>query len=192
MEQLHRPSVSEINQMNKETLKKTLKDVLKSLNADQHDNADALADDRDTVTMLQTILDEVKKLNAKNKNMNEEIQSMKNANKTLCESLEQQQRFLEVPDAEKRGCNLIITGVLETSDLNGNDGESANNDDDKITLILRKIGHDHVVPLHITRLGTPVPDKTRRPIKIIVASTQTRKNIINDTHKNETGRRCLQ
>ncbi len=48
---------------------------------------------------------------------------------------------------------------------------------------MRKIGHDHVVPLHITRLGVPAPDKTRRPIKVIVASTQTRKNILNDTCK---------
>ncbi len=68
-------------------------------------------------------------------------------------------------------------------DLNGNDGESANNDDDKVILILRKIGYDHMVPLHITRLGAPAPDKTRRPIKVIVASTQTRKNILNDTRK---------
>ncbi len=32
--------------------------------------------------------------------MKEEIESLKNANKTLCESVEQQQRFLEVLDAD--------------------------------------------------------------------------------------------
>ncbi len=53
--------------MSKETLKKILKDVLKSLDADQHDNVEAQADDRDTVIMLQTILDEVKRLSAEKK-----------------------------------------------------------------------------------------------------------------------------
>ncbi len=48
---------------------------------------------------------------------------------------------------------------------------------------MKYYGHVHVVPLHITRLGAPAPDKTRRPIKVIVASTQTRKNILNDTRK---------
>ncbi len=59
---MSRPSVTEINQMNKETLKKSLGDVLKSLDSDQHDNAEAQADDIDAVT--QTIQDEVKKLSA--------------------------------------------------------------------------------------------------------------------------------
>ncbi len=59
---MSRPSVTEINQMNKETLKKSLRDVLKSLDSDQHDNAEAQADDIDAVT--QTIQDEVKKLSA--------------------------------------------------------------------------------------------------------------------------------
>ncbi len=78
---------------------------------------------------------------------------------------------------------IIIAGVLKTSDLNGNGGESVNNDDNKIALILKKIDPDHVAPLYITRLGASAPDKTRRPIKVIVASTQTRKNILNVTLK---------
>ncbi len=65
--------------------------MLKSLDADQHDNAEAQADYCDTVTMLQTILDEVKKLSAEINNMKEEIESLKNDNKTLYESVEQQQ-----------------------------------------------------------------------------------------------------
>ncbi len=50
--------------MDKETLKKNLTDVFKSLNANQHDTAEAQTDDHDNVTMLQTILDEVKMLSA--------------------------------------------------------------------------------------------------------------------------------
>ncbi len=34
--------------------------------------------------------------------MKEEIESWKNANKTLCESVQQQQRFVEVLDEEKK------------------------------------------------------------------------------------------
>lgn len=168
----HRPSIAEINAMKKDDLKKTLIDLLEGLSTGNNgeDGAD------DTRAMLRTILDEVKKSNVERDKINEEIKSLKKTNETLCETLAQQQRYLESVDAERRACNLIITGVDEGSDL-------GHTDEEKVNLILRTVGHENVTTTYIGRLGAAAANRTRRPIKVVVGSARERNGILKDASK---------
>ena len=104
---------------------------------------------------------------------------MKQNNSTLTEVVSQQQRFLESLDAEKRACNLIITGLKEDGPLSVEE-DSAHTDEEKIVLVLKKIGQENIAPVSVTRLGERRPGlHTRnRPVKVVLHSPGIRKGIL--------------
>src|SRR6056300_574241 len=119
-------SITDINQMNKDTLKQHLKEFIK--------RKDETADFDGVFTMLQTILDEVREGNAQRQALEAEMQQLKQANAKLVETVASQQRFLEYLDDERRGQYLVITGVSESTPLNDTTTTAAT-DNEKVPLI---------------------------------------------------------
>ena len=150
---VRRPSVAEINRMNKEELTRTLKELVAAdTNGDEDGNI---------VTMLQIILDEVKTNRQERIKTEAEIKLLKECNAVLTNTVIQQQRFLESLDAEKRIRNLILTGIPEDTPLPTGDEETpeATTDEEKVTLILTKMNHGDVPVAAIHRLGKKEPTK---------------------------------
>ena len=134
------------------------------------ENDESLNEDN-TLARLITILSEVKKLHAEKDSLNEEIQSLKSSNCIL--TVAHQQRFLESLDAEKRACNLIATGVSENDDIAFGD-DTASTDEEKVSLILNKTGHDKANITSIQRLGQRREgiNNRNRPLKVILDNPQ--------------------
>ena len=164
--------------MNKENLKKTIKDLIKALK-----NKEASENEESTQDKLNTILNEVKKFNEATQAMNEKLEQLSTENNQLVRTVQQQQRYLEMIDAEKRASNIIITGVpeseTETSATLEADGEIADTDDSKVRMLLRKIGHQNIATKETMRLGKIVQGKTRA-IKVVLADPVSRKKVLED------------
>ena len=116
--------------MNIDTLKKTLKDLLRDIESSDGSLASAV-DVANITSTLQTILEEVRSSNRERDALKADILKLKTDNTILTETLAQHQRFLEYIDSDKRACNLIITGVSEEDDLRVNDEVSAQSDEGK-------------------------------------------------------------
>ena len=172
-------SISDINSMNKEQLKKCLKDLIKDLDAEKNIAAPnpRIDEDRATVSnLLSSILAEVQQLRTERADLKKEIDQLKSDNVSLIEAVNQHQRFLESNDSEKRACNLIITGVPETPftdpDSPADSPVPVNTDSEKVDIILRKIGHKADVKVKdVVRLG-----KQRK-------NGKQRKSALDDTKK---------
>ena len=111
-----RPSFTEINAMNKEQLKKNLKDIIRELDQEKDAaNANPVADEDSMAStdLLASILSEIKALRKEKLDLKKRVESLEEQSKTLADAAFQHQRFLETIDAAKRACNLIITGVPE-------------------------------------------------------------------------------
>ena len=162
--------------MNKEDLKKTIKELLQELNS-RDQNVDQ--NDHDTQDTLNTILNEVRKYNVETTTLKQQIKQLSDDNSLLREAVHQQQRYLEMIDAEKRGCNLIITGLPEVSSLKVGD-KCADTDEQKVKLVFEKINHSDIIPKQIIRLGKAQQDKIR-PIKVILPTSNVRKPILDNT-----------
>ena len=186
-------SISDINSMNKEQLKKCLKDLIKDLDAEKNIAAPNPIIDEDTATvsnLLSSILAEVQQLRTERADLKKEIDQLKSDNVSLIEAVNQHQRFLESIDSEKRACNLIITGVPETPftdpDSPADSPVPVDTDSEKVDIILRKIGHKADVKVKdVVRLGKPrnTSDARPRPLKIVTASPTQRKSALDDTKK---------
>ena len=92
-------------------------------------------------------------------------------NNTMSESLQQQQRYLESVDFDRRRHNLIITGITENTPIPSSNGEPANTDEEKIATIMEYIGKPEIEITSIDRLGSSTataPDRRprARPIKV--------------------------
>ena len=185
------PSNAEINGMNKDQLKKCLKSLIKDLNEEHVAGPSHPLVDEDTATVTQlltSVLEEVKELRKERSNLASELQKLKEENSFLIETVGQHQRFLEALDGEKRSQNLIITGVREDIPLvESNEPEqSATTDTEKVSLVLKQIGHkDDVTIKEVFRLGKKKNGTgTRpRPLKIITNHPQERKRVIDDARK---------
>ena len=177
---VRRPSISDVNRMNKEELKKALKDIITDLDKVPDDDSE----DTGVAHMLQSILTEIKALREDRKKTDDEIKTLRECNDTLTNTVYQQQRFLESLDADKRALNLILTGVPEDSDLlTGGEGEDpASTDEAKVALILKKIGHADIRIKSVERLGQAVTGKIRA-IKVILENANDRRHILKDTSK---------
>ena len=101
-----RPSTAEINSMNNATLKTTLKEVLKKFDemlTKLNLKTDTGAGDAHlTNTLLEQILDEMKKFNEERDSIKVKLNEVQESNALLLETVAQQQRFLEEIDNEKR------------------------------------------------------------------------------------------
>ena len=123
MPPVQRPTIAEVNKMNAAKLKETLKDLIRNLESSENiepPNSD------EHLKLLKEILTEVRNQAAERDALREEIDSLKEANRTLSDTVSQQQRFLESLDAEKRSCNMIVIGVPEEdTPLSDGEGEIA-------------------------------------------------------------------
>ena len=100
----------------------------------------------------------------------------------LMQMVSQQQRFLEMIDAGKRACNLIIMGVPEDPSTLTSGEDSANSNEEKVKLVLKKTGHNDAEIQEITRLGKANAERAR-PTKVILKCPLKRKSILEDAKK---------
>ena len=172
------PSVSEINQMNNNTLKTTLKELVKRIEevekaAKETQGTQEGVNDPTTNGLLQDILKEVKKFNTERELIHAELRALKNNDELLLDTVAQQQRFLEEIDAEKRAKNLIVIGITE-DDLTIAE-ETAAADYEKIQLVFKTLGLDNADVNTVQRLGRRDPTNPRsRPIKVVMGSSEER------------------
>ncbi|ELT96163.1 hypothetical protein CAPTEDRAFT_206211 [Capitella teleta] len=185
-------SLTEVNGLNKGDLKKafvTLQAACQS-NEELHSSSSAASPpvhpDTGLQNMLQQQIAETRMMNANFQwmmvfvnQLQDEMQKIKEDNAQLHQIVTKQQSFLEDIDFQQRGCNLIVTGLNENEPCTIN-GETAENDADKINLILHIIEMRDVKPVSITRLGKPVESRAR-PIKVVLDSRETRSNILGKT-----------
>jgi hypothetical protein len=106
-------------------------------------------------------------------------------NSCLSQALQQQQRFLEGVDYDKRRNNIIVTGIPEQAQLTRNEGPAATTDEEKVLLVMTEIGHQTVEIAKIQRLGKvqPGPTPRPRPIKVELKYANERGNLLRDTNK---------
>ena len=146
------PSDTEINKMNKDTLKTTLLKIVSQLKDKPHAEAGVIIP-QNISDMLKEILDAVQSRNREVDTLKNEVEDLKTSNAKLATTLEEQQRFLESIDYEKRACNVVVMGVPEDEPLSTGDGESATDDHQKINYILQAIGFPNTEMANLHRLG---------------------------------------
>ena len=190
-----RPSITEINNMNKDTLKKTLKGILKDLDKEavhQEPNPLAEEDAANVTDLLSAILEEVKELRKEKLDLKKEVEGLKKQNQSLLDATFQHQRFLEAVDAEKRNHNLIVTGVPEgdfilpavTEGPDQTPEVTAKTDQEKISLILDKTGQtENVTVVEVKRLGKKREGRNPRPraIKVVTTTPEERKLVLENS-----------
>jgi len=112
-----------------------------------------------------------------------EVTQLQEENRTLKQTLEQQQRYLETVDFDRRQHNLILMGLNENEDLT-----LGSTDEEKVKHILSDIGHPNVAVLKVQRLGEHHSDNQRRPrpLKVALHPTTDRRKILESTHKLKT------
>ena len=115
-----RPSLSEINAMRKDDLKNALiellhkekeKDPGESSNNSVQADAEPEKSGGEISALLKEILAEIKKGNDERREIRSELDSMKEANKALKDTVVSQQKFMMSLDYNQRKCNLIISGL---------------------------------------------------------------------------------
>ena len=169
-----RPSLSEINQMNKVTLRETLKEIPRS-------------DDYDIKTLLHQVLDEVKAIRAERTSIqkdtelqkkladqDEQISDLKICNQNMLKAIEFHQRMLEQLDSKERACNVVVTGLKEDIPFDG-----VVTDQEKCSKIFEKIEVD--VEFQVIRLGKK--DQYPRPILVITKTPEDRKLLLDNAKK---------
>ena len=162
--------------MNNAALKTTLKELLKVMEEAEQVNTE----DKTVTSLLQEILNEVKLFNTERESIKKELQSLKETNDLLLQTVSVQQRFLEEIDAEKRAKNIVILGVPEDQDISV-DGVVAENDEDKVKAVFRKIGKGDIHITSLQRLGNKDPTNQRtRPLKIVVPEAKDTYAIISN------------
>ena len=130
-----------------------------------------------TNTLLEQILDEMKKFNEERDSIKVKLNEVQESNALLLETVAQQQRFLEEIDNEKRAKNLIVLGVPE-KDWNVN-GTIAKTNEEKIALVLRSLQYDEGNVESVRRLGKLVEGAARaRPIKVVLPSFEERQTVL--------------
>ena len=172
-----RPTVNEINAMNKQDLMKLIKGLLDDLKSKDKDGQSL-----NHAETLNTILTEVKKHNQATEALQKQVEVITKEKDQLFQIVSQQQRFLEVLDAGKRACNLIIMGVPETPTNLTAGEESASSDDEKVKMILKTSGHNDAEIQEISRLGKVIAGRAR-PTKVVLKCPMKRKSILNDAKK---------
>ena len=90
--------------MNKDQLKKHLKDIIRDLNEEKSNPTPNILENEDSVTiikLLTSILDGVNNLRQEKIQFKKRIEYLENQTKTLSEAVFQHQRFLEAIDSAK-------------------------------------------------------------------------------------------
>ena len=189
-----RLSQADINSMKKEELKSALEAMIKD--QEQHEAAAGRrtrgADQSQSIegskteTLLQSILDEMRRMNAANERRDAEIKALREDHAMMKKVVVQQQRFLEMMDQDRRATNVIVLGVSEEEDLQLGQGEVASTTEEKTRCILEKIGAQDVQVDIVERLGkarrggdsgTNAQNRPR-PIKITLRKANDRQRIL--------------
>ena len=92
---------------------------------------------------------------------------------TMSETVNQQQRYLETIDYERRKNHLVITGLAEDSPLIDEQGQAAVTDQEKVNTIFNHIGYEHIEFNELRRLGEKPRNRNttyKRPLKVRVNS----------------------
>ena len=168
------PSNEEINKMNKDVMKAALLKLIGDIQERQNNSK-----------KLDEILEMMRKRDNEVEGLTSRVDNLEKENKDLRETVNQQQRFMEMLDAEKRACNLIVMGVPESPKTLTMEGESAKTDNEKVKMVFKKVVDDDLDIQSITRLGAldaSDPEKCR-PTKIVLASPAPRKDILDNTKK---------
>lgn len=168
------PSNEEINKMNKDVMKAALLKLIGDIQERQNNSK-----------KLDEILEMMRKRDNEVEGLTSRVDNLEKENKDLRETVNQQQRFMEMLDAEKRACNLIVMGVPESPKTLTVEGESAKTDNEKVKMVFKKVVDDDLDIQSITRLGAldaSDPEKCR-PTKIVLASPAPRKDILDNTKK---------
>ena len=173
---IRKPSISEINVMNKDTLKTTLKEIINSLDM-------AEAADEDVKDLLKQVLDEIKAIRAERNIIQDKIASvedklaaqekqldeMKEANKNLLQTISFHQKMFEKIDSKERSCNVIIMGVKEEDSLDG-----ATTDKEKCLKIFEKMQVQ--VEFKVKRICNP--GRFPRPLLVITNGQDKRELLL--------------
>lgn len=125
----------------------------------------------------QQLLAEVTDLKQHVQQQHETIAILQSSHSKLEVVVSKQQGFLEKIDYERRGRNLIITGLQENVALTV-DSREVNSDADKIRLILDSVGCTDTQPVSVIRLGNATTHQRIRPIKVVLESIETRNDIV--------------
>ena len=60
---------------------------------------------------------------------------------------------------------------------------TARTDEEKVNLILKTVGHGNVTTAYVGRLGTAAPNRTRRPLKVVLGNGRQRNSVVGDARK---------
>ena len=137
---------------------------------------------------------EIQELTGEFKKLKRGSEKYESQNVLLQNTVQQQQRYLESIDFDRRKNNMIITGVAEDAPLmKKSTSEPATTDIEKIEEILEVINHNDVTIEDIHRLGEKQtgPRARPRPIKVILNDAKNRGNILRDSKKLKTAGETL-
>ena len=147
MPQGRRPSQAEINAMRRKELKTALENMIRdeeqreAVAADRTVSGDGDAQGGGRVEiLLQSILDEMKKMNAANELRDVQIQDLQESHAMMKKIVVQQQKFLEMMDQDRRAANVIVLGVPEDDNLELGEDLVASTVEEKCQGVLEKIG----------------------------------------------------
>ena len=137
---------------------------------------------------IKEIKDNHTKLEHRTDNLEEKVTHLQEENTTLKNTLEQQQRFPESVNYDRRQHNLIITGLSEINELKVRPDLSFSTDKDKVHHILALIGHPDTVVSSMQRLGEQRGDNSAwpRPLKLTLHAATDRKKILQSTNALKT------
>ena len=179
-----KPTVAEINHMNKDQLKLTLKSIVKEIDSAAKVPATVESSDQ-VVDLLKQILNEVKGEKVEREKLQEKVNVLEQKNSALMETVTFQQRFLEYLDGEKRAQFVIMTSVPEDSEMKSG-SNIANSDVEKTAMIFGKIGHGNTNVVAVHRLGTRNENNRSRPVKVTLADPKKRKQVLSDAKNLKT------
>ena len=181
-------STAEINQMNKDTLKNTSKEIMVNLEIEVN-TSNTQEGNAEIMVMLQQLLEEVKALRAEGKDQQQEMKALNDkvtqqgkdiddlhkCNSNLIKAVEFNQQMFERMDNKERACNAIITGLMEENPLDG-----ASTDEEKCDKIFEKIDLN-IDGYQIKRLGKK--GQYPRPVLVLLKTPEQRKLLLGKAKK---------
>ena len=128
---------------------------------------------RETNSGLCELKAELAQARAEMVNMRTENTQIRGEMDKLFGTVAAQQKMLEHLDAKERACNVIITGLSETNDVDG-----ARSDTEKVGKVFDEIGAGTSSHFTTKRLGPPRQDSSARPILAVLDKAEKRSDIL--------------
>ena len=171
-------SVDDIQRLKKDELAKALDTLIKdnrdnTVNVGQSSNAGVSHGNLEQ--KLDVLIEEFRNFTRTFKQLECEVNKVKEENQQLREALMQHQRYLENLEAEKRSCNVVFLGVPEnelTVTENGGTTTTIREEEEKLSRILHVMQRGNVQIKEFQRLGKFYPGKNR----VILAKLQSKQD----------------